>query len=506
MTTTFSKCGLDLVQAHTQTNSFPAETRRLHIRSRLAELNTLIAALTAERQSLQAESDSIMYPVLSLPPEITMEVFRCCLPSDSMPRPSPFKAPLLLAQICRQWRRIALNTPNLWRSLVFGDESSVEILKLWLSRAGNLPLNYSLHCTNPSRAGALIETIILHSHQWQDVSFGIPLTSFPKLDMRYQSLPMLRQISLDIHQRASDDAVPDTITIQNAPLLREVHISTLPDVKFDIPWHQLTTLTLCQSVDLMECISLLRECPGLVHLVVSTMGSAATHTAAPLTLNLLESFTSNLEDVSIMEHLTLPRLERLPVTGTVGFQHPTILKSFIRRSACALQFLSLSVSDIVSDTLNLCLRTAPASVVELELIWHERGSPTGALFNVLQPMDVLPQLKKLRFRGGRLFDEDYNNLVAMLHSRRDSSSGRAALDSLAVNLKMYSGLHNRRYMPKISTITQLRALAADGVKIKFTMSGRSNYSTHVPDFLKLDFALGLWLYDLYATFPWSGSP
>ncbi|KAJ6610649.1 hypothetical protein B0H10DRAFT_1648235, partial [Mycena sp. CBHHK59/15] len=84
------------------------------LRSRLSDLNTLIAATTAERISLQAESDSIIYPVLSLPTEITMEIFRRCIHPGSAPRPSPAKAPLLLAQICRQWRQIALNTPDLW--------------------------------------------------------------------------------------------------------------------------------------------------------------------------------------------------------------------------------------------------------------------------------------------------------------------------------------------------------------------------------------------------------
>ncbi|KAJ6533078.1 hypothetical protein B0H19DRAFT_884848, partial [Mycena capillaripes] len=84
------------------------------LRSRISELDALIASLTAERQRLQAESDAIVYPVLSLPPEITMEIFSCCIPSESNPRPSPTEAPLLLAQICRQWREVALHTPALW--------------------------------------------------------------------------------------------------------------------------------------------------------------------------------------------------------------------------------------------------------------------------------------------------------------------------------------------------------------------------------------------------------
>ncbi|KAJ6533040.1 hypothetical protein B0H19DRAFT_877038, partial [Mycena capillaripes] len=100
-----------------------------------------IDSLTAERQRLRAESDATVYPVLSLPPEITMGVFLRCMPSESKFRPSPIHAPLLLAQICRQWRQIALHTPALWRCLLLEDGRPVELLHLWLSRCGNLPIS-----------------------------------------------------------------------------------------------------------------------------------------------------------------------------------------------------------------------------------------------------------------------------------------------------------------------------------------------------------------------------
>ncbi|KAJ6592560.1 hypothetical protein B0H19DRAFT_918911, partial [Mycena capillaripes] len=67
----------------------------------------------AERQRLQAESDAIVYPILSLPPEIIMGIFLCCMPLESATLCCT-QAPFFLAQICRQWRHIALHTPELW--------------------------------------------------------------------------------------------------------------------------------------------------------------------------------------------------------------------------------------------------------------------------------------------------------------------------------------------------------------------------------------------------------
>ncbi|KAJ7256108.1 hypothetical protein C8J57DRAFT_1075220, partial [Mycena rebaudengoi] len=115
---------------------------RSQLRVRLAALNDLIDTLAAERSRLQAESDSIIYPVLTLPTEITVEIFRHTLPPN--PDPSSLEAPLLLGQICQQWREIALNAHELWQSLSFSKHRSTPLLQMWLSRSGNSPLNYSI--------------------------------------------------------------------------------------------------------------------------------------------------------------------------------------------------------------------------------------------------------------------------------------------------------------------------------------------------------------------------
>ncbi|KAJ7898614.1 hypothetical protein B0H14DRAFT_2315033, partial [Mycena olivaceomarginata] len=55
-----------------------------------------------------------IYPVLTLPPEITTEIFIRCLPVQWYHLPSPRDAPLLLLQICSSWRALTLCTPALW--------------------------------------------------------------------------------------------------------------------------------------------------------------------------------------------------------------------------------------------------------------------------------------------------------------------------------------------------------------------------------------------------------
>ncbi|KAJ7129240.1 hypothetical protein C8R44DRAFT_533755, partial [Mycena epipterygia] len=64
---------------------------------------------------LQLQLDAITYPVLTIPLEITAEIFVHCLPttrrSDVL---NPEEAPLLLTHVCRAWREIAISTPSLW--------------------------------------------------------------------------------------------------------------------------------------------------------------------------------------------------------------------------------------------------------------------------------------------------------------------------------------------------------------------------------------------------------
>ncbi|KAJ6533079.1 hypothetical protein B0H19DRAFT_1187037, partial [Mycena capillaripes] len=239
----------------------------------------------------------------------------------------------------------------------------VELFHIWLSRSGNLPL--SLHCRDVSEAGALLEASLAYSHQWQDVKFTISSGSFQKLNLRHTSLPMLRSISIDVSSWINEPT-PERVIIQGAPILREAHLSTPPHLKFDIPWPQLTALTLRHSIDLVECISLLRGCPDLVILTVQTVGTAIPHTDF-LTLHFLESFSCRFGDPSILELLTLPRLERLTVTGG-DVEHAAVLEAFIRRSTCPLRFFSYSCGDLVLDSVLPCLHALPDSVSQLELI------------------------------------------------------------------------------------------------------------------------------------------
>ncbi|KAJ7191458.1 hypothetical protein GGX14DRAFT_336708, partial [Mycena pura] len=89
------------------------------LRTSLEEVQTAILRQQAllsklHRKQQELERRLIVCPVLTLPNEL---VSRICLPDHGRVCPSQSTAPLLLAQICRCWRDIALETCQLWSSV-----------------------------------------------------------------------------------------------------------------------------------------------------------------------------------------------------------------------------------------------------------------------------------------------------------------------------------------------------------------------------------------------------
>ncbi|KAJ7157227.1 hypothetical protein C8R46DRAFT_861735, partial [Mycena filopes] len=105
-------------------------------------------------------------PVLSIPPEITAEIFLRCLPPASVESdadrlgPHARRAPLSLLRVCRTWREIALSIPPLWNSLHFTGSivegisslnTMTQVVTEWFGRAGSSPLTLSLEISEKQK-------------------------------------------------------------------------------------------------------------------------------------------------------------------------------------------------------------------------------------------------------------------------------------------------------------------------------------------------------------------
>ncbi|KAJ7509592.1 hypothetical protein B0H11DRAFT_2421593 [Mycena galericulata] len=102
--------------------------------------------LLGEKTAIQESLNRVIYPVLTIPVEITSEIFLHCLP-DKPIRPNGSVAPLLLAAICQKWRQIVIGDSRLWVALKISvlDDHRLSLLRKWLLRGGtSMPLSICL--------------------------------------------------------------------------------------------------------------------------------------------------------------------------------------------------------------------------------------------------------------------------------------------------------------------------------------------------------------------------
>ncbi|KAJ7192010.1 hypothetical protein GGX14DRAFT_380463 [Mycena pura] len=107
-----------------------------------------ISALEEKRRVILECLNAVVYPILTLPPEITSRIFVHCLPDHGRVRPSLHCAPLVLTQICGHWRAVALSICELWSSL----DVDIDVLwpddllrlRAWFPRAKDYPLSLTV--------------------------------------------------------------------------------------------------------------------------------------------------------------------------------------------------------------------------------------------------------------------------------------------------------------------------------------------------------------------------
>ncbi|KAJ7736802.1 hypothetical protein B0H14DRAFT_3612027 [Mycena olivaceomarginata] len=126
------------------------------------------------------QESGISPPILSLPLEMTAEIFTHFLPIYPLrARLVGTQSPILLSQVCRQWRNIAISLPQLWRAiqLDLGTEfqpHQINLLKSWLQRSESRLLSVGIAYNG--RPSLLIEPhvetflheLMLHRKRWDD--------------------------------------------------------------------------------------------------------------------------------------------------------------------------------------------------------------------------------------------------------------------------------------------------------------------------------------------------
>lgn len=100
--------------------TYTEQLGRIEQRSDLMNHSDIVADLLPKLQETIDDLKALISPARALIPEVLSTIFEFCVSTQGrLPTPDPGKAPLLLVQICANWRRVALATPKVSLILLF---------------------------------------------------------------------------------------------------------------------------------------------------------------------------------------------------------------------------------------------------------------------------------------------------------------------------------------------------------------------------------------------------
>ena len=441
-------------------------------------------------------------PLLRLPADIISEIFKTYIfgkDTEFMDRYSTtselpglcssLSARLLFGSICRAWRGLAWSLPWMWSSisLVLDHPApdSAGLINEWLSRSGQSALNIKLKCDalDEEARGTVLDIISVvsrFSERWSHIVLDLPAPCYAALRCVEGRVPLIVFVSMGL--RGAPDGLPDPLEMFSvAPKLRVVHVDKFPMHPIVLPIAQFHLLIGYQS-DVTDTLGVLRTSPQLAwamfkiledpHPQMSDPNIHPRPTVIPnLRLLFLTLIPTSSDMNRLLDNLTLPNLHtlRLITNDTVDdvFGHSNFI-SFISRSACPLQFLSIDTTSMQLNDEDLlhCLEIMP-SLAELDI--HLEGISSETILNLKVTPDgdpVLPNLQRLTITSETLV-LDFIELYDMVYTRREVAYGSGGLGRSLAKLEFVRiSTLNANWESYQLGIPSLWELLAEGMQIQ----------------------------------------
>ncbi|KAJ7718276.1 hypothetical protein B0H16DRAFT_1609575 [Mycena metata] len=401
--------------------------------------------------------------------------------SGSRVRPSPKLAPLLLAQICGDWRAVAISIPELWNSihlnflprvrydgiLVPAPVTVVQLSDSWFTRAAGLPLSITIYSDLVPLPEGLIALIVAKSPQWGRLELQILPADLAAFD-HPGPFPMLQTVAINTGNvrdlrwnRNMACCAPNLQALRLGPRLwRAFRLEMAPG-----PLASVTALDFClDGVTVSpDFFTPLGHFPNLRLLNISSRLIRYTDLCFVVAIPLVETLLVKHSPI-LLNHLQLPTLRHLDVLLFEDMD-TTYITSFLTRSACILTHLTLRAPGgdrwceyfrLPETPCNLsllleCLKAVPL-VVNMSLTGDE------ALYSIFHRGDILPRLHTLRITSWPSTTV-HTAFLAVLRAR-------PALHSAALHLFHYVG--EVTPPPNDNVLADLSTHAAGGTHVNLT--------------------------------------
>ena len=268
----------------------------------IEQIEGILNSLKRKRARIQDSLDdfnTILAPVRRLSTDILGVIFSHCLATHRNPVMRASEAPILLTQICRDWRSIALSIPRLWSKLHIPISHKVraflpkdipeerrivagtEEVQKWLRLSAACPLSITLMMASGQISHPpLLDSIIQSSRRWQELEFGPPSSELDVLtrilSLSPDDLCMLQELRIhslySLVESHSQNVLEDMwykSGLLTAPGLRSISIANIHGRNMfpsGIPtnWKNLNHLFIHSAISLGLAHQILTNCCNLV--------------------------------------------------------------------------------------------------------------------------------------------------------------------------------------------------------------------------------------------------
>lgn len=375
-----------------------------------------------------------------LPPEVLGIIFTRT--TSPILASSGCRVEIILSQVSRYWREVAISTPHIWQNAVVSPQhpSHHKMLEIYLERSGTLPLNLRV-----TEAGAILDkvlAVVLSAFcRCQTLAFCARLLQDVADIPGYANhlvFPHLTELEfMDDRSSLAGDYVSLSFPHLQSLMLTEINEHD-PTLALNIPFHNLTHLSVSLCENLWHVTQLLRLTPNLhsLHLLGLSFNDSSNLGLGDITLHYLIQFEVALQFgiAPALALLQFPHLKQLTLIFPfiyTGEEYRELVALF-RRSLASVEIICIrftaddSDSVISSDCLPALIPVlaAASKVRRLVLIAETALSSQSAIIvhfalAVIQALecsnglDFMPSLKVLKIIN--LLDNETFDLASVVH-------------------------------------------------------------------------------------------